>query len=166
MKFILSALLLVALPLAAPLHAKNADAHAVDRIQIQQLVERFKGAIVAKDGQAMRGMFLPGGSWLMAMDKAALAKVRLKKPDAPQFAPDNYENFAKFVGNAPKPIEETFDDVHIETDGIVGTVYFDYRFLVEGKSTNHGTETWQLVHTDDGWKISAMLYSVTLDDNR
>lgn len=165
MKFPLPALL-VAISLAAPLHAKEAanDTLAADRSQIQQLIEHFKGAIIAKDGEAMHAMFLPGGSWLQGVDKTSLAKVRAKQPDAQQFAPGNYEQFAKFVSSAPKAIEETFDNVRIESDGIVGTVYFDYRFLVEGKPTNHGVETWQLVHTDSGWKISAMLYSVILDD--
>lgn len=147
------------------LHAEAApaDSTAADHAQIQQLVDHFKGAIIAKDGQAMRSFFLPGGSWMMGLDKASLAKVRTKKPGAPQFMPDNYQKFADFVGSAPKPIEEVFDNVHIDTDGVVGIVYFNYRFLVEGKPTNHGVETWQVVHTDQGWKISAMLYSAILD---
>ena len=167
MKLVLSVLLFTT-SLAMPLHAEKATtaAHAADRAQIQQLVEHFKGVIIAKNGDAMRAMFLPGGSWLQGTDKTSLAKVRAKKPDAQQFAPGSYEQFAKFVGTAPKAIEETFDNVRIETDGIVGTVYFDYQFLVEGKPQNHGVETWQLVHTDDGWKISAMLYSVIMDDIR
>ncbi|WP_430392243.1 nuclear transport factor 2 family protein [Dyella sp. 20L07] len=165
MTFIWSVLPLAS-SLVVPLHAEQAmaDSHTMDRAQIQQLVDRFKGAIIAKNGDAMRAMFLPGGSWLQGVDKASLAKVRAKKPDAKQFAPGNYEQFATFVGTAPKAIEETFDNVRIETDGTIGTVYFDYHFLMEGKSQNHGVETWQLVHTDDGWKISAMLYSVILDD--
>lgn len=162
MKFPLLPALLVAASLATPLHA--ADTSSADRAQIQQLIERFKAAIIAKDGQAMRAMFLPGGSWLQGFDKPSLAKVQTKKPGTPQFKPGNYEQFATFVGTAPKSIEETFDNVHIQSDGTVGIVYFDYRFLIEGKSSNHGAETWQLVHTDDGWKISAMLYSVVLDD--
>jgi hypothetical protein len=80
--------------------------------------------------------------------------------------PGNYEQFAKFVSEAPKPIEETFRNLRIETDGTVGTVYFDYQFLADGKVQNHGVETWQLVHTKDGWKISAMLYSVIMDGLR
>jgi hypothetical protein len=32
-------------------------------------------------------------------------------------------------------------------------------FLIDGKRNNVGSETWQLVHTGDGWKISAMAYS-------
>jgi hypothetical protein len=166
MRFLFS-VLVVALSFTAPVRASDApaDAHAADRVQIQKVVEGFKAAIIAKDGKAVRGMFLPGGSWLMAMDKAGVAKVRAKHPEAKQLVPGSYEDFAGFVGSAPKAIEEVFSNVRIQTDGIVGTVYFDYRFEVDGKATNHGAETWQMVHTDEGWKISAMLYSAIMDDN-
>lgn len=166
MRFVFS-VLLAALSFTTAVRASDAptDAHAADRAQIQKVVDGFKAAIIAKDGKAVRGMFLPGGSWLMAMDKAGLAKVRAKHPEAKQLVPGSYEEFAGFVGSAPKPIEEVFTNVRIQTDGIVGTVYFDYRFEVDGKATNHGAETWQLVHTDEGWKISAMLYSAIMDDN-
>jgi hypothetical protein len=151
---------------AMPMYAKadTADAHATDTAQIQQLIEQFKDAIREKNSQAMHDLFQPGGSWLQGLDQTSLAAVRAKKPGVKQFAPDNYEHFAKFIGTAPKPVEEIFDNVRIQTDGTVGTVYFDYRFLDGGKQTNHGVETWQLVHTEQGWKISAMLYSVILDD--
>jgi hypothetical protein len=45
----------------------------------------------------------------------------------------------------------------------VGIVYFDYRFIKDGKQTNHGVESWQVIRESDGWKISAMLYSVSDD---
>lgn len=167
MKYALFVLLLAA-SLAIPLHAGEAasGAHAADQARIQQLVERFKRAILTKDAEAMRAMFLPGGSWLQGLDEKSLAQLRAKKPAARQFAPGSYEPFAKFVGSTPKAIEETFDHVRIETDGTVGIVYFDYQFLTDGKPLNHGVETWQVVHTDDDWKISAMLYSVAMDDIR
>jgi hypothetical protein len=159
--------LLVAAPLLITLQARASEPEAgTDRMQIQQLTEQFKGAILAKDGAALRGMFLPGGSWLQGLDKASMAKLLAKHPEAKQFMPGNYEQFAKFVSEAPKPIEETFRNLRIETDGTVGTVYFDYQFLADGKVQNHGVETWQLVHTKDGWKISAMLYSVIMDGLR
>lgn len=166
MKIALVALMLAAV-VAAPAQAfdqRAADAHAADRAQIQQLVDRFKMAIIKRDGADMKAMFLPGSSWLQGLDRTSLATVRKKKPDAPQFGPGNYEKFASFVGTSPTPIEETFDNIRIETDGAIGMVWFDYTFLDNGKPTNHGNETWQVVHTDDGWKISAMLYSVILDD--
>jgi hypothetical protein len=166
MKPALSALMIAAVLVVSP-HAWSAAAdHAEDQAQIQQLIGHFKSAIIGKDGNAMRGMFLPGGSWLQGLDRVSLAAVRTKKPDTKQFTPGSYEQFAHFIETAPKDkaIEETFDNVRIDTDGTVGTAYFDYRFLVNGRPTNHGVETWQLANTPEGWKISAMLYSVVLDD--
>ncbi len=149
-------------------HAEEAaaDAKAASRAQIQQVVDQFKAAIKARDGEGIRKLFFPGGSWLQGLDEASWNKVKAKKPEAQQFMPGDYQKFAQFVAGATRPVEETFDNVRIETDGTVGTVYFDYTFLDAGKPTNHGNETWQLVRTPDGWKISAMLYSVVLDDMR
>jgi hypothetical protein len=152
--------------LALPLQAIcSTDSFMGDQAQIQQLINRFKGAITAKDGRTIRDMFLPSGSWLQGLDNGSWVAMRAKKPDATQFQSGSYEQFARFIETAPKDkaIEETFDNVRIETDGTVGMVYFDYHFLVNGKPINHGVETWQLARTDKGWKISAMLYSAILD---
>ena len=148
------------------LHAAEvpADARASAHAEVQHLVESFKHAILTKDGDAMRGMFLPGGSWFRVLDRTSLSAVRAKKPESKQLNPGTYEDFAKFLGTSPATLEETFDNVRIETDGTVGTVWFDYRFIKDGKQSNHGVETWQVVRESDGWKISAMLYSVVLDD--
>ena len=160
MKPLLPTLLLLAMSMT-PAHAADV---AQSRTQIQQLVEQFKTAIKAHDGDGMAKLFLPGSSWHQTLDDASWVKVKLKEPNARQVMPGDYQKFSQFVGKATKPIEETFDNVRIETDGTIGTVYFDYVFLESGKPTNHGAETWQLVRTPDGWKISAMLYSVVLDD--
>ena len=39
-------------------------------------------------------------------------------------------------------------------------MWFDYSFHAGGRETNHGREAWQLVNTDDGWKIISVIYSV------
>lgn len=161
----LLACLPISLLLLVPPQARASDpaGGAADRAEVQQLIEHFKSAIIAKDGASLRGMFLPGGSWLQGLDKASLDLMRTKMANLNQFSSGTYEGFAEFVSKAPKPIEEVFHNVRIETDGTVGMVYFDYQFLEDNKVQNHGVETWQLVHTQDGWKISAMLYSVTMD---
>lgn len=160
------ALALCLLTAVAAAHAEEpaADALAASHDQIQQVVEQFKAAIKAHDGEGIRRLFLPGGSWLQGLDKGSWNKVKARKPEARQFTPGDYARFAEFVSKANGPVEEAFDNVRIETDGTIGSVYFDYTFLDAGKQTNHGNETWQLVRTPDGWKISAMLYSIVLDD--
>ena len=161
--------LVFSISLAGSLHAAGVpvDTRASARAELQQLVESFKHAILMKDGDAIRGMFLPsGGSWFRVLDRMSLIAVRAKDPESRQINPGSYEEFAKFLGTSPAALQETFDNVRIETDGTVGTVWFDYRFIKDGKQSNHGVETWQVVRESDGWKISAMLYSVTLDDIR
>lgn len=130
------------------------------RGDIQSLVTNFQKAIVARDGDALKTMFLPSGSnWWSAFDDGTLATVKKRKPDASREHAGDMVKFADFIKTTTHSPEEVFSNVQIQTDGIIGTVYFDYVFLLDGKPTNHGVETWQVIRTDAGWKISAMLYS-------
>jgi len=152
--------------LAAPVAQAASPSAIAAKAEINQLVDTFKAAIIARDGARLGTLFVAeNSSWFSAMDSASLERTRIKKPDAKRVRaePDAYKGFTTFVGSTTHAIVETFDNVHIDTDGIVGSVYFDYAFLLDGKPTNHGNETWQVVRTDDGWKINAMLYSVILD---
>jgi hypothetical protein len=151
---------------AAPFAHAAAPSASTAKSEINGLVETFKAAIIAKDGTKLDTLFVPeNSSWFSALDQASLDQMRAKKPGAKRFRaePDAYKGFTKFVGSTTHAIEEKFDNVRIDTDGTVGSVYFDYVFLLDGNPTNHGNETWQVVRTDDGWKINAMLYSVILD---
>jgi hypothetical protein len=152
--------------LVSPLAHAAVPSPTAAKGDISQLVETFKAAIIAKDGKKLDTLFVAeNSSWFSALDQASLDQMRAKKPDAKRFRaePDAYKGFTKFVGSTAHAIEEKFDNVRIDTDGTVGSVYFDYVFLLDGKPTNHGNETWQVVRTDDGWKINAMLYSIILD---
>jgi hypothetical protein len=148
-------------------HADGAPAasdHTAAEAQVQQLVNAFQMAIIAGDGNKLNTMFLPDhGAWISVFDDDTYRLVKAKHPDAPKLMPDDYKKFTDFVSAKAKPMEEKFSNVRIQTNGTVATVYFDYVFLLDGKQTNSGNETWQLVKTIDGWKINSMLYSITLD---
>lgn len=153
----------------APLTHATSPSPVGAKAEISQLVQTFKAAIIAKDGKTLDALFVPeNSSWFSALDQTSLDQMRAKKPDAKRFRaePDAYKGFAKFVGTTTHAIEEKFDNVRIDTDGTVGSVYFNYVFLLDGKPTNHGNETWQVIRTDDGWKINAMLYSIVLDSSK
>ena len=148
--------LLLAFCLAAPAHA--ADTEDAD---IRQLVQQFQAAIVARDGKALGSLFVQeGGSWWSVLDEPTYAAAKARNPAARRLEPWTWQKFADFVTHSARPIEERFYDVRVRANGSVASVWFDFDFLVDGKVTNRGSETWQLVRTDDGWKIVAMLYSV------
>jgi hypothetical protein len=138
--------LFLALCLAGPAHAADTDAAA-----IRQLVQQFQAAIVAHDGKTLGSLFVPeGGSWLSVLDEPTYAAAKARNPAAPRSMPSTWQKFADFVAHSDKPIEERFYDVRIDSNGTVASVWFDFDFLEGGKVTNRGSETWQLVRTDEG----------------
>ena len=146
--------------------ARAADAGEA-QAQIEQVIERFQTAIIAHDKTTLEGMFVAeGGSWFEVLGEDAYRQIKTKKPELSRVHADNYRHFAAFIGDSKQRIEEKFSNVRIQTDGAVASVYFDFVFLVDGKRNNVGSETWQLVHTGEGWKISAMAYSSYPDRTR
>lgn len=163
MRVLLSSLL-IAMCLAGPAHAADqasTGARAADVAAIHAVVEQFKAAIIAHDGKTLGSLFLQDhNSWLSVADEAAWAQVKARNPKARKVFPSTWKSFAEFVQTSNKPIEERFYNVRIDTNGAVASVWFDFDFLEDGKVTNRGSESWQMVRAEDGWKISSMLFSM------
>ena len=163
MRFLLSFIVL-ALCLAGPAHAADrsaAGARSADVKAIDTVVEQFKAAIIARDGKTLGSLFVQDhDSWLSVADEAKWAKVKSQNPQARKVFPSSWKKFAEFIQNADKPVEERFYNVRIDTNGAVASVWFDFDFLVDRKVSNRGSESWQMVRAEDGWKISSMLYSM------
>jgi hypothetical protein len=152
----------VALCLAGSAQAMEPSAavHAADVKAIQVVVDQFKAAIISHNGQSLASLFLQDhDSWLSVADEAAWARVKARSPQARKVTPSSWKKFSEFIQNTSKPVEERFYNVRIDTNGAVASVWFDFDFLLDGKVTNRGSESWQMVRAEDGWKISAMLYS-------
>ena len=159
----LRSLLLVAATAACfSMPAQAADSGpAADVAGIRQVVEKFQAAIIAHDGKTLGGLFLQDhDSWLSVLDDATYADVKKRHPEARKVMRSTWKEFADDIQKGTKPVEERFYNVRIDTNGAVGSVYFDFDFVSDGKVTNRGSETWQMVRAEDGWKISSMLYSV------
>lgn len=149
-----------------PAHAAHNDPN--DVAAIHQVVEKFRLSIINKDKPTFVGLFHSDDPqrvvWQFVSDDARLARVRQTKPDAlkARHLPDN--NYLTFIDGITKPgarpVEETFDNIVVDTDGEVASVAFDYAFLAEGKQTNWGREMWHLVRVESGWKIISVIYTI------
>jgi len=129
--------------------------------EVRQVVEAFRTAIIAKDGPALRALFLPGHDSWFSVDAAAEHRRRVEKnPAAPRIHPDTSARFADSIAGDKQRLEEVFTNVKVHADDAIASVHFDYVFLSDGKATNHGQEAWQLVNTAQGWKIVSLVYSV------
>ena len=160
---VLFSIFILVLCLASQAHATDrsvAGARSADVEAIHTVVEQFKAAIIARDGKTLGSLFVQDhDSWLSVADEAKWAKVRALHPQARKVFPSSWKKFTEFIQNADKPVEERFYNVRIDTNGAVASVWFDFDFLADGKVTNRGSESWQLVRAEDGWKISSMLFS-------
>lgn len=104
-------------------------------------------------------------TWQAVVDDPSLETIKQTRPQAikARYRPDN--NFVSFIDNivASKTIEEEkFSDVNIDTDGEVASVSFDYVYYSDRKATNSGREKWLLVRTEQGWKITSVVYTIRL----
>ncbi|MBB3224790.1 nuclear transport factor 2 family protein [Pseudoduganella umbonata] len=159
MKKLLATLLLSSLLVSSfcPIaHAGPAGDDAAAVAEIDTIVKAFQAAIIAKDRAALEAMFLPAdNSWLMvASDPSRL------KPGRPRVRASSYRQFAESIGASKVPVEERFYNVRIHSNGSIGMVYFDFDFIEDGKVINKGAESWHLVKTEGGWKISSMVFSL------
>lgn len=149
--------LLPAVALAFALPCAAADS---PNAGIQKVITTFQVSLKKHDAKALESLFLPGSdAWVVTLGDKTLKSMRVKHPAAPRYKVGTRKSFLQFVGSTKSSIEENFHNVRIHTDGSVGSVYFDFEFMMDGKVQNHGAETWQMVRTDTGWKIAAMLYS-------
>lgn len=71
---------------------------------------------------------------------------------------ENFGDFVSFVGTPSKDKykeEIEFEDVHVEKS--LASAWTPYIFYVNGKISHCGTNSFQLVKTDDGWKIQYII---------
>ena len=150
-------LLFAVLALAFALPCSAAES---PKVEINKVIARFQSSLKHHDAEALGRLFLPDSdAWITTLGDGTLMAMRKKHPTAPHYKVGARKSFLDFVGSTSSSIEEDFHDLRIDTDGSVASVYFNFEFLMDGKVQNRGAETWQLVKTDDGWKIAAMLYS-------
>jgi hypothetical protein len=151
--------LLVGLVLACTLQLATAADTAVQ--EIEKIVQQFQRNIIDKDAAALGALFLEkDNSWLTVLSDERYEALKAKHGEIPRVRPSTYGAFVKSIGESKTPVEEKFYNVKIHTNGYVATVYFDFDFLDNGRVVNKGAESWHMVRTGEGWKISSMIFSV------
>jgi len=156
-RYLLAAALFACMPSAAAIERGD------DKGEIRALVDTFIGAIAEKDRRAFLGLFLHDGvTWQPVYSEERYHQARAQDADAVRSAYQPNHSPTQFIQgivDSAAPIEETFENMLIDTDGAAASVAFDYKFLRNKKVINLGREYWQLVRTDAGWKIASVVWS-------
>ena len=133
--------------------------------QIREVIEIFRTSIVEKDKtKFLKIIYNESIPWIGVYDPATIALMR--EGSTTESKPSRIEvstvkEFIEGISKNPGKLEEQFANIRITTDGSIGSVVFDYRMVQDGVVANYGEEAWQLVNTDDGWKINSVIYTIT-----
>ena len=127
---------------------------------IKEIISEFQSAITSKDKERFLSLFLDPNrtSWQPVNGDSVVVTKRTKDPGVvkaksnPNSTP---ASFIETVASRAAASEEPIDNIRIGGDEDVATVSFDYRFKLDGKLKNTGTEHWLLVRTEQGWRISS-----------
>jgi hypothetical protein len=127
-----------------------AQSTTADQDAVLKTVQAFFDTMNARDVDGARHVLQPQGRF-HAM------RMRDGKPDVHAFA--NEEYFADLQASKQTMRERIWKpDVRIH--GLIATVTAPYDFWIDGKQSHCGTDVFDLIKTEEGWKIAGGVYTV------
>ncbi len=156
-------LLLYALSMLAylPVTAQQVNS---DKDQIKQTLSTFMDCLVKKDSVEFYNLFAPEPVvWIgVFKEKSQQDRMQNKKAIKDYFT-STYQKFYRSISESGTD-EEKFYNVQIIEDGSIASVIFDYSFWEKGEKINWGKESWAMVKLNGVWKISAVLFSLEMEN--
>jgi ketosteroid isomerase-like protein len=130
---------IVQLAMATSLPAQTGDGRAAIGV-----VRTMFAALAKGDTAAMRATFHPDARVVQTGTKDGKPFNRVNPID----------DFLRSIGGAAgKKLEEQIIAPTVQVEDNLAVVWAKYRFLVDGKSSHCGVDSYQLVRTDAGWKL-------------
>jgi hypothetical protein len=142
--FVLAAAVLLSISTAA---AQSGNA---DRDAVMKTVQAFFDTMTAADVEGARKILQPQGRF-HAM------RMRDGKPDVRAFS--NEEYFADLQASKQKMRERIWNP-EVSIHGLIATVVAPYDFWIDGKLSHCGTDAFDLIKTEEGWKLAGGVYTV------
>lgn len=133
----------------------EAKVHYQDDSQVEavlDVLEAYKQALNALDRTAFQALFYSQTAPIYGVYRGADSKdvgIRLH----------GFDYIDRLIGGNYQP-EQKFWNLDIRVDGLIAVITSDFSFHIDGEKTNWGTESWHLVHTEGGWKILTIIFSI------
>ena len=132
---------------------------------INEVFSAFFESIKNKDKASFLNLFHPSNvAWVGVYSDESIEILRSrygKEVFKPKDVSSTPTEFIDNIVSSPFEITEEYHNVKVFGDSNVATVIFDYSYFLGDFKSNWGLETWLLVKTDNGWKISAVNFSMT-----
>lgn len=122
-------------------------AETADERAVVAAAQKLFDAMAAHDSEMARAGVLGEGRTLAVRDNGAVSGGTL-------------EQFAARLSTMTEPIVERMWNPKVRIEGRLAQVWGEYDFWRAGKFSHCGVDAFDLVKTDQGWKISAISYTV------
>jgi hypothetical protein len=119
-----------------------------DRDQVLKTVQAFFDTMTAKDVDGARKILMPQGRF---------HAVRMRDGNIRSFS--NEEYFADLQA-AKRTMRERIWNPEVRVRGAIATVWTPYDFWIDGKYSHCGIDAFDLVKTEEGWKIAGGSYTL------
>jgi hypothetical protein len=117
---------------------------------VLKAVQVFFDTMNARDVEGARNILQPQGRF-HAM------RTRDGKPDVHAFANEEY---LADLQASKQTMRERIWNPDVRIHGLVATVTAPYDFWIDGKQSHCGTDVFDLIKTETGWKIAGGIYTV------
>ncbi len=135
--------------LAAAGHAR-AQSSTTEADAVLKTVQIFFDTMTAKDVDGARQILQPQGRF-HAM------RMRDGKPDVRAFSHEEY--FADLQASKQKMRERIWNP-EVRVNGLIASVRAPYDFWLDGKLSHCGIDQFDLIKTEEGWRIAGGVYSL------
>src|SRR5688500_20238867 len=123
---------------------------STERDAILKVVQAFFDTMTAKDVEGARNILVPQGRF-HAMD--------MRKPKVDPRGFSNEEYFAQLQAMKETPRERIWNP-EVRVHGQIATVWAPYDFLRDVKFSHCRIDPFDLIKSDEGWKISGGSYTL------
>jgi hypothetical protein len=117
---------------------------------VLRVVQAFLDAINNRDNAAYRALVLPEVKNLIIVPQGDSIVHRWRSTE---------ESVANLGSEGPDLLERIWQ-AEVRVNGPIAIVWSPYDFHVDGEFSHCGIDAFQLVHTDAGWRIGAIAYTV------
>ena len=118
---------------------------------MMKTVQAFFDTMTASDVEGARQVLQPQGRFhAMSMKDG--------KPEVRAFS--NEEYFAILQENAKQKRQERIWNPDVRINGLIATMIAPYDFWIDGKFSHCGVDAFDLIKTEQGWKIAGGVYTV------
>lgn len=127
-----------------------AQSAGTERDAVLKTVQAFFDTMAAKDVEGARAILQPQGRF-------HAIRIRDGKPEVRGFS--NEEYFADLKASKQQMRERIWEP-DVRVSGLIAAVWAPYDFWLDGKFSHCGVDQFDLIKTEDGWKIAGGVYTV------